>query len=143
MSNVMFNTITTGVVVFVSGQILVKCVLDPYISFKEHLGMVSAILLREQSKILNVNAKHEVITEIKQVSALLLSKSNAVPMYGLFAKLHLLPHYKNVRNATKNLNLIASILEEGRGAITGHAYNQVQSSLNAIGKDLGMIVTYN
>ncbi|MCQ7481658.1 hypothetical protein NP162_13960 [Salmonella enterica] len=87
MNNGVFTTVITGVSVFVLGQIFVKSMLDPYISFKEHLGMVSAILLREQNKILSINAKSEVINEIKQASALLLSKSNAIPLYGMLATL--------------------------------------------------------
>lgn len=138
----MFNTIITGVSVFVTGQIVVKSMLDPYISFKEHLGMVSAILLREQSKILNINAKSEVINEIKHASALLLSKSNAIPLYGMLATLRLLPRYKDVLKASRNLNLIASILEEGRNITPQNSYATVNNSLNAIGDELGVIVTY-
>ena len=58
-----FTTIITGVCVFVTGHILVKGILDPYLSFKEQLGMVSAILLREQNKIINLSASNEVIDE--------------------------------------------------------------------------------
>lgn len=83
MSIVVFTTIITGVCVFVTGHILVKGILDPYLSFKEQLGMVSAILLREQNKIINLSASNEVIDEIKHASALLLSKSNAVPYMAL------------------------------------------------------------
>lgn len=142
MSNGMFTTVITGVSVFVVGQIFVKSMLDPYISFKEHLGMVSAILLREQNKILNINAKSEVINEIKQASALLLSKSNAIPLYTVFANLHLLPQYKNVRKASHHLNTIASILEEGRNTTPKEAYTTISNSLNAVGNELGVVVTY-
>lgn len=137
-----FLTITTGVSVLVTGQILIKCILDPYISFKEHLGLVSALLLREQNKILNLSAKSEVVQEIKYVSALLQSKSHAVPLYGVFASLRLLPQYKNVLEASKNLNLIASIIE-GASNITPHSeYVQVGKSLTEIGKDLKVMVSY-
>ncbi|WP_313449089.1 hypothetical protein [Atlantibacter hermannii] len=145
MSNVIFSTIVTGVSVFVLGQILVKCILDPYISFKEQLGMLSAILLREQHKIVNINANSEVITEIRLSSALLLSKANAVPMYSFFAKFRLLPPYKNVIKASGNLNLIAYYLEERRSAISPgnrDAYVAVQNSLSSIGNELGVIVCY-
>lgn len=138
----MFNTIITGVSVFVTGQIVVKSMLDPYISFKEHLGMVSAILLREQSKILNINAKSEIINEIKHASALLLSKSNAIPLYGVLVTLRLVPRYEDVLKASRNLNLIASILEEGRSTTPQNSYTTVYNSLNAIGDELGVIVTY-
>ncbi|WP_337015531.1 hypothetical protein [Leclercia sp. AS011] len=142
MSIVIFSTIITGVSVFVTGHILVKGVLDPYLSFKEHLGMVSAILLREQSKILNISANRDVIKEIKHASALLLSKSNAVPLYGTFAKLRLLPQHENLLKASRNLNLIASILEEARNTTPKTSYTTVNDSLNAIGDELGVIVTY-
>lgn len=143
MSTVVFTTIITGVSVFVTGHILVKGVLDPYLSFKEHLGMVSAILLREQNKITNLNAQNDVIAEIKHASALLLSKSNAVPLYGIFAKLRFLPQYKNVIKASRNLNLIASTLEGANNISSKKGCILVNDSLNAIGHELRIIVTYN
>ena len=142
MNNGVFTTVITGVSVFVLGQIFVKSMLDPYISFKEHLGMVSAILLREQNKILSINAKSEVINEIKQASALLLSKSNAIPLYGMLATLRLLPRYKDVLKASWNLNLIASILEEARNTTPKETYTTISNSLNAVGSKLGVVVTY-
>jgi len=137
-----FLTITTGVSVLVTGQILIKCILDPYISFKEHLGLVSALLLREQNKILNLSAKSEVVQEIKYVSALLQSKSHAVPLYGVFASLRLLPQYKNVREASRNLNLIASTIEGASNISPPSEYTQVHKSLTEIGKDLKVMVSY-
>ncbi|WP_263754596.1 hypothetical protein [Kosakonia cowanii] len=143
MSSMIFTTIITGVFVFVTGHILVKGVLDPYLSFKKHLGMVSAILLREQSKIINLRAGSDVINEIKHASAQLLSESNAVPFYDSLAKLRLLPQHKKVLKASHNLNLIASILEEASNITPKSSYTTVYNSLNAIGKDLGIVVTYN
>lgn len=139
----MFIAIFTGVAVVVAGQIFVKRVLDPYISFREHLGMVSAILLREQNKITNLSAKSDVINEIKHASALLLSKSNAVPLYDVFARFRLLPHHKNVIKASRNLNLISSILEGASNLTPKTDYILVNDSLNAIGHELGITVTYN
>ncbi|MGF6438108.1 hypothetical protein [Kosakonia sp. 1610] len=143
MSSMIFTTIITGVFVFVTGHILVKGVLDPYLSFKKHLGMVSAILLREQSKIINLTAGSDAVNEIKHASALLLAESNAVPFYGFFAKLRILPQHKKVLEASRNLNLIASILEQASNKIPTSSYSTVYNSLNAIGKELGIIVTYN
>ncbi|AOP91185.1 MULTISPECIES: hypothetical protein [Enterobacter] len=142
MSIVVFTTIITGVCVFVTGHILVKGILDPYLSFKEQLGMVSAILLREQNKIINLSASNEVIDEIKHASALLLSKSNAVPLYGAFVKLRLLPQHKSIIKASRNLNLIASTLEGASNITPRKDYVLVNDSLNAIGRDLRIIVTY-
>jgi hypothetical protein len=143
MSIVIFTTIITGVCVFVTGHILVKGVLDPYLSFKKQLGMVSAILLREQSKITNLTAGNDAINEIKHASAQLLSESHAVPFYDSFAKLRLLPQHEKVLEASRNLNLIASILEQASNISPKSSYTTVYNSLNAIGKDLGIVVNYN
>lgn len=74
-----FTTVLSGVTVYVIGQIITKCALDPYVSFKEHLGKVSSLLLREQSKIMNFRANAELINEIKASSGLLIAKSKAIP----------------------------------------------------------------
>ncbi|MDV1504857.1 hypothetical protein RZQ35_04370 [Klebsiella quasipneumoniae subsp. quasipneumoniae] len=132
---------------YVLGQIIVKCALDPFISFKEHLGKISSLLLREQSKIMNFKANAELINELKLSAGLLIAKSKAIPCYKHFSKMGLLPAYNNVIDASHHLNLIASMLEE-----CGYTYpnsksplssgGSVYTSLKEIGEKLDIVVRY-
>ncbi|EOW2321364.1 hypothetical protein ACNY98_002533 [Klebsiella variicola] len=142
-----FTTVFTGVIVYVLGQIIVKCALDPFISFKEHLGKISSLLLREQSKIMNFKANAELINELKLSAGLLIAKSKAIPCYKHFSKMGLLPAYNNVIDASHHLNLIASKLEE-----CGYTYpnsksplssgGSINTSLKEIGEKLDIVVRY-
>ena len=144
-----FTTVFSGVIVYVLGQILVKCVLDPYVSFKEHLGRISSLFLREQSKIMNVKLSSDLVNELKSSSGLLIAKSKAIPCYDFFARMRMVPNYKNVIDASQHMNLIASTLEEvgayepysNRPIPTGSG--TITSSLNAIGDNLNIIVNYS
>ncbi|MGM7973084.1 hypothetical protein ACS77P_19930 [Yersinia enterocolitica] len=69
-----FLTVISGVMIFVIGQFILKLVLEPIISFKEHLGMTSALFLKEQGKITNGIDEESIIKEIKTLAALLLAK---------------------------------------------------------------------
>lgn len=142
-----FTTVFSGVIVYVIGQIIVKCALDPYISFKEHLGKISSLLLREQSKIMNFRADAELINELKLSSGLLIAKSKAIPCYKYFSKMGLVPEYKNVLDASHHLNLIASKLEEcgityRHSLSTTSAGGSVPKSLKVIGEKLDIVVSY-
>ena len=138
-----FTTVLSGLTVYVIGQIITKCALDPYVSFKEHLGKVSSLLLREQSKIMNFRANAELINEIKASSGLLIAKSKAIPCYKHFSKIGLVPNYEDVIDASRHLNLIASILEN-----PGYTYSStpsdsnITSSLKTVGSKLNIIVSY-
>lgn len=63
-------------------------------------------------------------------------------MRGSLSTLRLLPRYKDVLKASWNLNLIASILEEGRNTTPKETYTTISNSLNAVGSKLGVVVTY-
>ncbi|HEQ3519046.1 TPA: hypothetical protein VGS91_001977 [Citrobacter freundii] len=140
-----FTTIISGVTVYVIGQIITKCALEPYISFKEHLGKISSLLLREQSKIMNFRPNAELIHELKASSSLLIAKSKAIPCYKYFSKMGLIPDYRDVIEASHHLNLIASILEGGSTTYSSNPSPSgvsITSSLNIIGEKLDITVSY-
>lgn len=148
MSDSIFNTIVTGVSVFVLGQVTVKAFLEPYLSFKEQIGKVSALLLREQRKIMGINTSNnkELHSEIFELAAILVAKSNAFLGYRIFSFLLLLPPRRKVIEASKNLNLIASILEQhgnaGSKTAQTNDYNTVTTALNEVGYNLNAVVKY-
>lgn len=142
-----FTTVFTGVIVYVLGQIIVKCALDPYISFKEHLGKISSLLLREQSKIMSFKANAELINELKLSAGLLIAKSKAIPCYKQFSKMGLVPEYKNVIDASHHLNIIAAKLGENGCSYQPSSFpstsgDSIYDSLKAIGDKLDIIVKY-
>lgn len=140
-----FTTILSGVTVYVFGQIITRCALETYISFKEHLGKISSLLLREQSKIMNFKPNAELIHELKASSGLLIAKSKAIPCYKYFSKMGLIPVYRDVIEASHHLNLIASILEGGSTTYSSNPSSSgvsITSSLKIIGEKLDITVSY-
>ncbi|ENW9430717.1 hypothetical protein [Salmonella enterica] len=74
-------TVLTGGTVFVAGQLFSKRFIEPYISFREQLGRITALLLREQATIINSNASKETIHELKGAAAQLMAKYSALPRW--------------------------------------------------------------
>lgn len=106
-----FLTVISGILIFVIGQFILKLVLEPIVSFKEHLGMTSALFLKEQGKITNGSGEESIIKEIKTLAALLLAKKKAIPYYNFMANIFCLPTQKNIMSATQEMNLIANLLK--------------------------------
>lgn len=137
MSSSVFTTVLSGVTVFVLGQIIVKSAIEPYIAFKEQVGRVSALLLREQATITNSNHSAELLIELKNASALLLAKYSAIPCYlkGTFLGMSLLPSKSDVLDASHHLNLIHSCL-------AGNEFGELYSYISLIGSRLKTPTTY-
>ncbi|HCL7449638.1 TPA: hypothetical protein N2X58_005307, partial [Escherichia coli] len=79
MSSSAAVTVLTGVTVFVVGQLIAKRFIEPYISFREQLGRITALLLREQATITNFRANHETIHDLKDAASQLMAKYAALP----------------------------------------------------------------
>lgn len=149
MNSSIFITILSGVTVFIVGQIIMKCALEPYVAFKEQTGKISSLLLREQSKITNGNANLELVFALKEAAAVLIAKSKAVPCYSSFSMTRLLPPYNKVIEAAQYLNLIASMLEQYINPITTPpdsvkmaALKSFQIYFSKISDNLNIVVTY-
>lgn len=137
MSSSVFTTVLSGVTVFVLGQVIVKSAIEPYIAFKEQVGRVSALLLREQEKITNFNHSAELLLELKNASALLLVKYSALPCYlkGTFLGMSILPSKSDVIDAAHHLNLIHS-------GLAGDERNELYSYISLVGSKLRAPTTY-
>lgn len=92
---------------------------------------------------MNFRPNAELINGIKTSSGLLIAKSKAIPCYKLFAKIGLVPDYEDVIDASRHLNLIASILEDNSHthSLTPSGSN-IMSSLKVVGCKLNIIVKY-
>lgn len=149
-----FLTVVTGVTVFVVGQIILKWFMDPILGFKEQLGRVSALFLREQSAITNAKYSDELVRELKETAATLLAKKTAIPWYSLWSKLKLLPSGEKVYAASQAMNMIShmiidahkvrgashSVFEEKSSQV--HCYN-IMKYTNIIAKELNIVTTFS
>ncbi|EFH3683655.1 hypothetical protein F9462_25850, partial [Escherichia coli] len=112
MSSSAAVTVLTGVTVFVVGQLIAKRFIEPYISFREQLGRITALLLREQATITNFRANHETIHDLKDAASQLMAKYAALPgsLKRSYLGMKFVPSKGEVLGAAQNLNEITSIL---------------------------------
>ncbi|WP_075498456.1 hypothetical protein [Moritella viscosa] len=100
-------TVVSGVFVFVLGQFFLKLVLEPLVSFKESLGLLSAYCLKNRASITNANASLDEQDELRKIISTILAKKEATPFYSQIAWLLRLPDEENLLKACQKLNLIA------------------------------------
>ncbi|EFG9355887.1 hypothetical protein AMK90_26520 [Escherichia coli] len=140
MSSSAAVTVITGVLVFVGGQLIVKSAIEPYIEFKKQLGKISNLLLANQAKLANPCAVEmsEIIHELKDAAAQLMSKHSALPFY--IKKFHIgfrfVPSTPEIISSTQKLNLIASIHE-------GKSKESTYEHIAEIGRMLKIPTTYS
>ncbi|WP_417826181.1 hypothetical protein [Thalassospira povalilytica] len=102
----MFATVLAGVTVFVLGQFILKLVLEPIVSLKEQLGLLSAFCLRHQAMLTNTNATPQIRDELRSLTGLIVAKRRAVPFYKIVARILNLPNEREVSKACHLLNKI-------------------------------------
>ncbi|WP_171884930.1 MULTISPECIES: hypothetical protein [Serratia] len=138
MSSSAAVTVLTGVTVFVVGQLFAKRVIEPYVSFREQLGRISALLLREQSKITNFRANNEIVHDLKEAAAQLMAKYSALPksLKQSYAGMRCVPSQSTILESAQILNEITSILE-------GNSRENVYGLIKKIGINLNIPTTYS
>ena len=145
MKDSMFYTILAGVAVFVTGQFILKLVLDPIVSLKVSLGELSAFCLRNRAKISNANATLEMQYELKKLGSTLISKRQAIPFYGFFAFLLRMPSEKNIIESCRSLNLISTEMVKETSRHQGDLQGPVQIlfELQKVSNLLGVRLDYS
>lgn len=146
MSDSVFSTVLAGVAVYVVGQFVLKRMIDPYVSYKEQLGAISALFLSKQASIIGVRHDAELVNELKSAAALLLSKRASISFHKVMVMVKCLPSDKEVLMAAQCMNLIAASISEqlcrdldtGPGGMPG----VVCKHMNIIEKSLGIIISY-
>jgi hypothetical protein len=108
-----------GVSVFVVSQFILKLVLEPIVSFKESLGSISAFFLRYNAKITNGNASPELQHDLRILISTVISKKEAIPLYGLFGLVLGLPSDKKLLKGCHNLNYVANEINKDTATKTG------------------------
>lgn len=138
MSSSAALTVITGVTVFVVGQLISKRFIEPYISFREQLGRITALLLREQAKITNFNVDAEIIHDLKDAAAQQMAKYSALPdsLKRSYIGMKFVPSESEILESAQNLNLIASILAD-------KSKESLYNLIKEIGRNLAIPTTYS
>jgi hypothetical protein len=138
-------TIVAGVSVFVIGQFILKLVLDPLVSFKNVLGELSAFFLREQAKITNAHATDEVQAELKRLASSILAAKHAIPFYGLWRLIFMLPSERAIVSACQSLNWIATFskVDSPRVPPKHDVPLEIHNEMKNINRKLKIRVTYS
>ena len=151
MENIIF-TIIGGFLIFVSGQFVLKLVIEPVQELKKSLSFVSYLLLLHQAKLRGATSNKEIADEIKSKSADILSKSSLIIGDGrLFLKIFGLPSKSNILLASKELISISyGMLEESKAIQDSPNYNakkidfpkQNTKAISEVAKLLGIRTSY-
>jgi hypothetical protein len=99
--------VISGTLVFISGQAILKIILEPVVSFKEAIGNICHIFLTNQADIRNGKADESLGEEIRLASSILLSKKQAIPKYKYISKILSLPNEQSLFRTCAYLNVIS------------------------------------
>ena len=145
MKDSLMLTILAGVSVFVIGQFLLKLILEPIVTFKNKIGELSALFLREQAKITNAQASEETQQEIRRMSSSILAHKQAIPFYGFFAFILRLPSTENIISSCRSLNWIAHhvVKDAPRIPPRNDIPLEIYKEMKNINEKLKVIVSYS
>ena len=71
----MLSTVIAGVLVFLLGQLVLKCVIEPVQVLKATIARVSDLLLLHQAKLMNASCDDAIAEDMKRLSAEIISHS--------------------------------------------------------------------
>lgn len=145
MNASLMTTIIAGVSVFVIGQFLLKLVIEPIVTFKNTLGEVSALFLREQAKITNANASEEIRQELLLLSSSILARKQSILYYRFFAFILQMPSASSLVSACQSLNRIAHLAYHPASEKPPSSNNSVEihKEMKNINEKLKITVSYS
>jgi len=108
MELTVFFTVLSGVFTFVTGQIIVKLIVDPVNDMKKTIGQISHTLIERAAIIGNPGlSEMEVMLgtseELRALSSKLQAHLYLVPKYSITARIFRLPTFKQVSDASTEL----------------------------------------
>lgn len=147
----MFSTVIAGVLVFLVGQLVLKCVIEPVQALKATIARVSNLLLLYQAKLTNASCEDAIAEDMKRLSADIISNSYHILWFPVSRLAFGLPSRMALLNAAKELNLLHyGMLQTARKAEMGDGYgsssDRAMRNINAIqriGKLLGIMTDYS
>jgi hypothetical protein len=145
----MLSTVIAGVLVFLVGQLVLKCVIEPVQALKATIARVSNLLLLYQAKLTNASCEDAIAEDIKRLSADIISDSYHILWFPVSRLAFGLPSRIALLNAAKELNLIhygmlraARQSDGGYGAAPDTAMRNIKAMVR-IGKLLGVMTDYS
>ena len=114
-----FIVIFSGILVFVIGQIILKFIIEPIYKQKEVIGDIEKELcyyrdicvnLKKENELMEISKKRKEIEEkFKKLGSQLISKTNSIPYYKIFAILGIVVKKQNIIEAAKELHVLINI----------------------------------
>ena len=147
----MFSTVIAGVLVFLVGQLVLKCVIEPVQALKAAIARVSNLLLLYQAKLTNASCEDAIAEDMKRLSADVISSSYHILWFPVSRLAFGLPSRMALLNAAKELNLLHyGMLQAARKADVGDGYGSTSDramqniyAMQRIGRLLGVMTDYS
>ncbi|MCT0225551.1 hypothetical protein [Synechococcus sp. CS-1328] len=145
------TTVVAGVLVFLIGQLVLKCVIEPVQALKATIARVSNLLLLYQAKLTNASCEDAIAEDIKRLSADIISDSYHILWFPVSRLAFGLPSREALLNAARELNMIHyGMLPAARNTEATGGYGSTPSramrNINAmerIGKLLRVMTDYS
>jgi hypothetical protein len=147
----MISAVIAGVFVFLLGQLVLKCIIEPAQAMRATMARVSNLLLLYQAKLTNASCEVSIAEDMKKLSADIISDSYRVLWYSASRLIFHLPSRKKLLNAARGLNqLHYGMLEAAMRAEMTGGYSSVSEAamrnieaMAEIGKLLGVMTDYS
>jgi len=129
-------TLTGGVLLMVSTQIFTRCVIDPLVEFRRLIGEVAYTLILHAQWLCNPNAAadrpefQQAKVECRRLASRLHSLAAAVPLYGLFVDLGVVPERTEVDGAAQALIGLSNMGEDTPREIVQKHYDRISKCLH-------------
>lgn len=147
----MLSTVIAGVVVFLVGQLVLKCVIEPVQKLKTTIARVSNLLLLYQSKLTNASCEEAIAEDMKRLSAEIISDSYYILCFPLSRLVFGLPSRVALLEAGRELNVLHyGMLPAAKQADIGGGYGSTPAramrnidAMSTIGNLLGVMTDYS
>ena len=104
--SIMLSTVISGIIVFLAGQLVLKCVIEPVQRLKTTIARVSNLLLLHQAKLTNASCEDAIAEDMGRLSADLISDSYHILWFPLVRRVFGLPSRVKLLDAARKLNAL-------------------------------------
>lgn len=138
VGSTVFQTVLSGVLVFVLGQIFLKLVIDPVYQLKKTKADIAHTLIRYAYALHNPNVipkelYAETYDKLRALSGQLYADMELIPAYWLFGRMFCLPRASKVYESAKNLIGVANWMGTNHDRQFDHIIRNIQSVCDNLG----------